>query len=425
MRWWQELQAEDVLVPTSEPRSALSLDDDVRSSIGAGALDWAHALAVDLTREYVDVAIPELARSAEFTQDLRISAEANLLGILLTLGSQSRDVQPPREALEFAREAAALQVPLVAVLRGYRLGVEHWMRWCGPVIVRHTESADQADELQLAVTVAVRYSDRLSEIMIVEYERELHRRATSGAARRAALVQAVLAGDVVDVDDTSHLLHYPLRCRHVALALHVRTGSPNQVDALEAAARSFATGVGARGLLTVATGLTTMDAWVAVTGDVARPRSPALDRVRIGVGTPHAGVTGFVRSHREARGALTILQMAIPGRLDPITYFDRVRLLALVSKNIPDAREFVTATLGSLAGADERSRELRETLLAFLEANKSYTAVARSSHLHKNTVVQRVTRAIELTGRDVANDVDLHVALMLVDVLGERVIADS
>ena len=64
MRWWQELGAEDILVPTPEPRSALSLDDDARSRLGSGALDWAHALAVELTREYVEVSLPELARSA-------------------------------------------------------------------------------------------------------------------------------------------------------------------------------------------------------------------------------------------------------------------------------------------------------------------------------------------------------------------------
>ena len=87
MRWWQELGAEDILVPTPEPRSALSLDDDVRSLLGPGALDWAHALAVELTREYVEVSLPGLARSADFTQGLQSSAEANLQAVLLTLGA--------------------------------------------------------------------------------------------------------------------------------------------------------------------------------------------------------------------------------------------------------------------------------------------------------------------------------------------------
>lgn len=422
MRWWQQLGAEDILVPTPEPRSVLSLDDEVRPLLGSGALEWAHALATDLTREYVEVSIPELARSADFTRGLEISAEANILGLLLALGSDGSEAQPPREALDFADEAVMRQVPLAAVLRGYRLGVEHWLRWSAPAIVRHADFADQAHELQLAVTVAVRYSDRLSEIMIVEYERELQRRATSGAARRAALVGAVLTGDVVDLDDTSHQLHYPLRGRHMALSLHIRTGSSNQVEALEAEARSFAEGVGATGLLTMATGLTTMDAWVTVAEDGERPKSPKLKDVTIGVGTPATGLAGFIQSHREAQGALEILHLAAPGRLEPITYYDEVRLLSLMAKDIPGARAFAVSTLGSLAGTDERTRELRETLLAFFEANKSYTAVAVSSHMHKNTVVQRVTRASELAGRDMTKHVDVHAALMLVHVLGERIL---
>ena len=425
MRWWQELGAEDILVPTSEPRSALSLDDDVRSLLGPGALDWAHALAVELTREYVEVSLPGLARSADFTQGLQISAEANLQAVLLTLGAHRPDAEPPREALVFADEAVARQVPLVVVLRGYQLAVEHWLRWVAPVIARHADSADQADELQLAVTVGVRYINRLSDIMIAEYERELQRRATSGAARRAALVSAVLEGDAVDVDDASRLLHYPLQGTHMALALRIQAGGTNQAEILQAEARSFAASVGATGLLTIATGLTTMDAWVAVKEGAARPTRPTREHVNIGVGTPHTGASGFVQSHREAQRALEIFDMATPGRLDPITYYDEVQLISLMAQDISDLRAFVTATLGNLAGTDDRSRELRETLLAFLDANKSYTAVARSSHLHKNTVVQRVTRASELTGLDITRDVDVHIALMVVDVLGEEILADA
>ena len=422
MRWWQKLRAEDILVPTTQRRTLLSLDDEVRVLGGVGALNWAHALAVDLTRDYVESSIPDLKRSTAFTRGLQISAEANILGIFLILDSPDSEVQPPPEALNFADEAVVQQVPLVAILRGYQLGMQHWLRWCAPVIARHTDSVIQAGELQLAISAGVRYIDRLSEIMIGEYERELQRRATSGAARRAALVRAMLAGEAVNVDDTAHLLHYPLTGGHMALALHGQADSTNQVEALEAAAKSFATDVGAAGLLTIATGLTTMDAWVAVGANPGKLAHPVSERVTIGVGTLLTGITGFVGSHQEARRALEILHMAGPGRLGQIAYYDQVRLVSLVAKDIPDARAFVTATLGGLAGTDERSHELRETLLAFLEANRSYTAVALSSHLHKNTVVQRVKRASELTGRDMTNHLDLHVALMLVDILGERVL---
>lgn len=425
MRWWQDLQPADILVPTPEPRSALSLDDDACSWLGPGALDWTHALAVELTREYVEVSLPELGRSAELIRGLRVSAEANLQALLLTLGGHRDAAEPPPEALVFADEAVARQVPLIVVLRGYQLALEHWLRWCAPAIARYADPADQADELQLAVTVAVRYIDRLSDIIIAEYERELERRATSGAARRAAVVSAVLDGDVVDVEDASKLLHYPLQGTHMALALRVGATGTNQAEILQSEARAFAASVGATGLLTIATGLTTMDAWLAVREDAGRPKSPTREHVNIGVGTRLAGISGFVQSHREAQRALKIFDMATPGRLEAIAYYDRLRLISLMAQDITDLRAFVTVTLGNLTGTDERSRELRETLLEFLEANKSYTAVARSSHLHKNTVVQRITRASELTGLDTTRDLDIHVALMAVDLLGEDLLADA
>ena len=315
MRWWQQLRPADILVGTLEPRSALSLDDDVRSLLGSGAIEWAHALAVELTREYVEVSLPELALSADFTRGLQISAESNVQGLLLDLGSHRTDAQPPQEALLFADEAVARQVPLVAVLRGYQLALEHWLRWCPPVIARYADAADQADELQHAVTIAVRYIDRLSNIMIAEYERELQRRATSGAARRAAMVGALLDGDVVDVDDASNLLHYPLQARHVALALRVQDGGANQSEILQAEARSFAASVGATGLLTLATGLTTMDAWVAVAQGGWESKHSTNERVNIGVGNPLSGVGGFVQSHREAQRALELFDLTTPGRL--------------------------------------------------------------------------------------------------------------
>lgn len=424
MRWWQQLGRADILIPTREPRSPLSFDQDVSSLLGLGAIEWSHALAAELTRDYVEVSLPELARSTDFTRILQNSVESNVHGLLLDLGSHRTDFQPPDEALQFADEAVARQVPLVVVLRGYQLALEHWIRWCAPAIARH---ADEPDELQLAVTVAVRYIDRLSALIIVEYERELERRATSGAARRAAIVGALIGGDVVNIDDASKLLHYPLQGRHVALALRARDGGSNESDILLEEARSFAISVGATDLLTLATGLNTMDAWVAVKQTSgAMMKHPASDRVAIGVGTPLNGVGGFARSHHEAQRALELFDMVTPGRrLDRVVYFDRIRLMSLVAQDMPGLRAFVSATLGGLAGGEERTRELRETLLAFYEANKSYTAVARSSHLHKNTVIQRVTRANELTTGRTARDIDIHVALMVIDMFGQDVIVEG
>lgn len=425
MRWWQELDSADILVPTLAPRSTLSLDDDVHSLLSRGAVDWAHALSIELTRDYSEVSLTELARSAELAHLLQTSSESNLQRLLLDLDPDGVEVEPPREALLFVDEAVAQQVPLVAVLRGYQLAMEHWLRWCAPAIARHADPDEQADELQHAVTVAVRYIDRLSNIVVDEYEQELQRRATSGSARRAALVSDLLNGEVVDIDEASNILGYPLHGRHVALSLRMPASGTNQIEVLQAEARAFAAHVGGYGLLTLATGLTTMDAWVAVRQSYKEVSDTAAEFVHIGVGTPFSGVTGFIESHKEARRALELRDIARPGCLSSITYYHQIRLLALISQDLAGLRAFVTATLGNLASNDERSRELRETFLAFLDANKSYTAVARTSHLHKNTVIQRVTRAKELTALTAAEGIDIHVALMAIHMLGEDVLTSS
>ncbi|MFF0501575.1 PucR family transcriptional regulator [Nocardia aobensis] len=380
---------------------------------------------MELARDYVEVSLPELARSADSTYLLRTSSESNLQGLLLDLGSHRADTQPPEEALLYVDEAVARQVPLAAVLRGYQLALEHWLRWCAAAVARHADPADHAGELQHAIAVAVRYVDRLSDLTIIEFERELQRRATSGYAHRAALINALLKGEAVDVEESSDLLRYPLQGRHVALALRIRPCVTNEVEILQAEARACAASLGATELLTFATGLNTLDAWVAVRQTGHGMVRPSNERVNIGVGTPLSGVGGFAQSHREAQRALRIFDVTTPGRRNSVTYYDRVRLLWLMAQNTAELRTFVTATLGSLACNDERSRELRETLFAFFEANKSYTAVARSSHLHKNTVIQRVTRASRLTARHTANDLDIHVALMAVDAFGDDMLADT
>src|SRR5205807_6534189 len=103
-------------------------------------------------------------------------------------------------------KAAARRAPLPAVLRGYRLGVEHWIRWCAPVIEARLPAADQAEELKRAAQVAIHYGDQLSERVAAEYERELQSQALPGAAHRSELVRTVLAGEPVDRQHASAAL---------------------------------------------------------------------------------------------------------------------------------------------------------------------------------------------------------------------------
>ncbi|WP_457100099.1 PucR family transcriptional regulator [Microbacterium sp. P5_E9] len=168
-----------------------------------------------------------------------------------------------------------------------------------------------------------------------------------------------------------------------------------------------------------------MDAWVAVSVE-APVTIPAIEEgVTVGIGTMRTGIAGFVRSHQEAEQARAMIRVAVPGRIGPVVRFHDVQLVAMLTADLPAAREFVVARLGALADSGERAGELRETMLAFLEAGESYTAVAHTHHLHKNTVVQRVKRAAELMGNGDDHTLETHVALLLTSVLGERVLIKS
>lgn len=421
--WWRDLGEDDVLVATREPRVPLTIDARATAALGPGALVWAHALAVALSREYVEHTIPQLRQNADFSQDLLASAEANILTMLLALDAGEATTQAPPEAIAYAREAAARRAPLSAVLRGYRLGVEHWIRWCAPVIEARLAPADQAEELQRASQVAIRYGDHLSEQVAAEYERELEDQALAGVAHRSELVRTLLAREPVDLERASKSLRYPLRGRHLALALSLDRPSERALPLLEAEVRTLAGRVAASAQLTIPSGLTSVHAWLAPAHAALRLAAPGQDAVLVGIGTEAEGIEGFRRSHTQAKRALDIARLARTGRIGRIVPYERVRLLDVLSQNMSLARDFAIAELGGLASTDTRARELRTTLLEFLGANRSYQAVARSSHLHKNTVVKRVARAEQLIGAPIADrPLEIHTALQLTDVFGDRML---
>ena len=303
--WWRDLGDDDVLVATTEPRVPLTIDARATAQLGPGALRWAHALAADLSREYVEHTIPQLRQTADFSLDLLASAEANILTMLLTLETGEATTLAPPEAIAYAREAAARRAPLAAVLRGYRLGVEHWLRWCTPVIEARLAAADQADELQRAAQVAIRYGDHLSERVAAEYERELQGQALAGVAHRSELVRALLAGEPVELERASTSLGYPVRGRHLAVALSLDRPSERALPMLEAEVRALTGRVGASAQLTIPSGLTSVHAWLALARTTWTLGAPAQDGILVGLGTAEkASRASATRTPRQS-GRLT------------------------------------------------------------------------------------------------------------------------
>jgi DNA-binding PucR family transcriptional regulator len=156
---------------------------------------------------------------------------------------------------------------------------------------------------------------------------------------------------------------------------------------------------------------------------IARAVETAAPGVLVALGEVAPGIDGFRSSREQADRARRVAQLA--GRRAPavVCYAD-VALVDLLSRDVEAARLFVRAELGELAGGEEATAALRETLLAVIAPGGGGVAGAsRALGLHRNTVLQRVHRAEGLRGRGVAERPgELHAALLLAAALGPAVL---
>lgn len=81
--------------------------------------------------------------------------------------------------------------------------------------------------------------------------------------------------------------------------------------------------------------------------------------------------------------------------------------VSVLARSHREAREVVREVLGPLAGQGERVDGLRETLFAFLRLDRSWTRTAQELGIHRQTLVYRVRKIEELTGRRLSNTGDV------------------
>jgi DNA-binding PucR family transcriptional regulator len=157
--------------------------------------------------------------------------------------------------------------------------------------------------------------------------------------------------------------------------------------------------------------------------DFVRPDMNAgAPPVRFAFGEPGSGVTGFRRTHQQALSAQAVALAAGPYG-PPVTSFDEVAPLALMSGSLELLRAWVVETLGPLAGDDDHNARLRDTLRVFLQENGSYKATAERLNLHKNTVQYRVRKAEESLSHPIARDrLRIELALLAAQWLGAAVL---
>lgn len=136
----------------------------------------------------------------------------------------------------------------------------------------------------------------------------------------------------------------------------------------------------------------------------------------VGIGGWHAGPEGTATSYADAREALDIaIRAGVSGV--PVS-FDDV-LLEHIARSNPRSRRLLADSLRPLRAYDaKRNTELVATLAAYMESGFSLTRSAELLSVSPNTVVYRMRRIRELTGRDPHRSSDLLLLCLSLKVDG-------
>lgn len=362
--------------------------------------------------------------------DTEASCTANIEQIcgMLARGAPADALVVPEPALDYARGLVQRRIPLVVLLRAYRIG--HGFLWnvASSELTREIGDDGRSAALDASSNFMFDYIDVMSDHLVGAYHEERDRWVRSAAAIRAETVREILEGHSEHERSASSRLGYELRRTHVGLILAGAPETPvgSKVGSLEHQATEAAAVLGCADPLLIPAGAV-LWGWC---GTFKPPTPEALVQleaytppagVRMAVGRPAFGIDGFRVTHAEAAHAASFWDL---GASRATMSYRAIEVVSLLASDLPRARRFVEGALGALAEQSDAAAGLRHTLLAFLSHGCSHVQAAQELQMHQNTVFNRVRRAEELLGGSVTDRrVELHTALMLTETLGAQVLS--
>lgn len=248
--------------------------------------------------------------------------------------------------------------------------------------------------------------DRLCAALSEEHVREAGSRPTGVAERRRECVKRLLAGELVDRSE----LGYDLEAHHLAMVVKGEGGQElirelgATLDRRLLAVRReeepiWACWLGGRNPLTAERAVRTL-------GD------SLPEGVFVAVGEPGEGLAGWRFSHRQAKAALPVAERG--GQ--PVLRYGDVALLASVLGDDLVATSLRQLYLAPLERARDGGKIARETLRAYLAAERNISSAAAALGVDRRTVANRIRTIEGLLSRSLqASATDLEIALRLDD----------
>lgn len=397
--------------------AAAALRRRVATTYGPGPLGWVTGTAAACT----DLLVEHSPYPALPVEALTRAHQEMLLCLLLTLGGQpwpARDDELSQP--EIVRFVVEREIPLDAGVGMIRRAQGHFVER----LLAHAAAQNARGDIQLSIVVVVtRWMDRYLDTQIRDYLAEQERVRRGSSAQRRRMLDDLLAGRLVDSVAVQETLAVDLHCYHRALVLTSHDHSPRGIDALELCAARAGRTLDPPVLLRHEPSRGVV--WLWVSGPSASDAVDLLSemvgndrvRVRVGVGSPHQGPTGFRRTHLEAVDAERVARLYGRG---PVVLHRDVALAVLLGRDPERARWFVDTHLRDLARPGEPATELRETLRCFYQSQMRLVTASAQLKVHRNTMIHRLRRIESLLGHPVGeNTTEVSCALLILDLLAD------
>ncbi len=396
-------------------------------ALGAGPVEWAIELGYQMNVRLLHE-IPALGEGDFTFDELRSGPESAVLQslLLVTVNDPGLSRATP-EALEGNRDFVPRGIPLDQLLRGIRLAHSHMAGAMLAAIAELVPEPAATAEMKRTSELLFGFIDDFSSMMTAEYLVERDRWVAGTVAARVEVVQAILNGTGIDPVAAGATLAYPLDRSHIALVLRKEGDVGTSVSMLQDTAAKVLGRLGCRATLLIPQGGSTLWAWGGRSS--FPPEMPATEEIvrqtaiTVGLGGPGRGITGFRGSHGEAVRAVALAQGAAPGPAGRVICYRKVDLIALLASDAEMAAAFVVRELGPLAERSRAAADLRLTLAAYLDTERSLVRAAERLHVARNTVAYRVHKAEDLLRRDLRErTIELQCALRLAEMLPATVL---
>jgi DNA-binding PucR family transcriptional regulator len=404
----------------------------VVAEVSRGSVSEIPPLAEQLGRRLLED-FPAFGQDTDLEGEMYRAIHANLLHVfahVMPTGAPEMLIAPP-DALRFATSVLHRGIDTTDLIQAYRVGQNMaWSWWLGR-LAGHIEDRELLLEaLDVSSQRMFAYVDAAIDQQIQLWEEERRRWLGRAVALRADVVRRVLRGEVLDPGEVTQALDYPVD-RPLLAAILWDEDAPAAAEAamsrLEAVADAMALALGAARALLVPAGGASLWAWFA--GGRPRPLDVLAHAAElhlregqgVALGLPGQGLEGFRWSHRQARRARRLAELAqAPAG---VIRFDEVETLCLIGEDAELMTDFMRRTLGGLVAEDPATRRMRESVLAWLREGGNAPRAALRLHTHKNTVLYRLQRAEEVLGHPLEQDrLALELALTLAERLGLRIL---